>query len=291
MASIISIINLKGGVGKTTITVALAEFMALQHQLKVLVVDLDPQTNATMALMNEYEWKRRNVRGQTVVQLFRDRLQQQRTVFYAEEAIVHRVSNIGGGIAGLDLLPSSLDLIDLQDNLAGIEPSGIISDRPLTILGEALAELATAYDLVLIDCPPNLGLITQNGLVFSQYYLIPVIPDILSTYGIPQIVSRVRRLVTETGAQLEPLGVVINKYRHQSALHRTQSHILSMDADRSGYGRVFNTILPESSQAAAAMDFSVPYPSLHGKYGYQVPYQQYRQLTEEVLHYVRRETE
>lgn len=287
MATVISIINLKGGVGKTTITVAMAEFLALQHRLKVLVIDLDPQTNATMALMNEYEWKKRNVRGQTVVQLFRDRLQQYRPVFSAEEAIVHRVSNINDGIPGLDLLPSSLDLIDLQDNLAGITPSGMISARPLTILGETLAETATAYDLVLIDCPPNLGLITQNGLVFSQYFLIPVIPDILSTYGIPQIVSRVRRLVSETGVELKPLGVVINKYRQQSALHRTQSHILSMDAVRAGYDRVFDTILPESTQAAAAMDFSVVYPSLHGKYGYQVPYHQYRQLTEEVLRYVR----
>ncbi|HCF50900.1 MAG TPA: hypothetical protein DER60_11510 [Syntrophomonas sp.] len=286
MASVISIINLKGGVGKTTITVALAEFMALQHQLKVLVIDLDPQTNATMALMNEYEWKKRNVRGQTVVQLFRDRMRQ-RAVFNPREAIVHQVSNINGGIPGLDLLPSSLDLIDLQDNLAGIEASGILSERPLTVLGEALAETAAAYDLVLIDCPPNLGLITQNGLVFSQYYLIPVIPDILSTYGIPQIVSRVRRLVLETGADLKPLGVVINKYRQQSVLHRTQSHVLYMDAGRIGFGRVFDTILPESTQAAAAMDFSVDYPSLHGKYGYQAPYQQYRQLTEEVLSHVR----
>jgi len=287
MASIISIINLKGGVGKTTLTVALAEFMALKHQLKVLVIDLDPQTNATMALMDEYEWKKRNIRGQTVVQLFRDRMDfRQRPIFDTKEAIVRQVSNINGGIPGLDLLPSSLDLIDLQDNLASIEASGILSQRPLTLLGEALAETVTAYDIALIDCPPNLGLITQNGLVFSQYYLIPVIPDILSTYGIFQIVSRVRRLVNETGVDLKPLGVVINKYRQQSTLHRTQSHVLKMDADRMGFGRVFNTVLPESTQAAAAMDFSVRYSSLHGKYGYQVPYEQYCQLTEEVLNYV-----
>ena len=154
MASIISIINLKGGVGKTTLTVALAEFMALKHQLKVLVIDLDPQTNATMALMDEYEWKKRNIRGQTVVQLFRDRMDfRQRPIFDTKEAIVRQVSNINGGIPGLDLLPSSLDLIDLQDNLASIEASGILSQRPLTLLGEALAETVTAYDIALIDCP------------------------------------------------------------------------------------------------------------------------------------------
>lgn len=287
MAKVISIINLKGGVGKTTITVALAEFMAIKHQLRVLVIDLDPQTNATMALMEEYEWKRRNIRGQTVVQIFRDRLHQQRFIFNAEEAVVKGVSNIAGGIPGLDLLPSSLDLIDLQDYLTGIEASGVLSERPLTILGEAIAEIVTTYDMVLVDCPPNLGLITQNGLVFSQYYLIPVIPDVLSTYGIPQILNRVGRLVRETGITLKPLGVVINKYRQQSKLHRTQTHVLHMNAVNIGFGRVFDTVIPESTRVAAAMDYSVTYNNLRGKYGYDVPYEQYCQLTAEVLQHVK----
>src|SRR6056297_2756975 len=105
----ISIINLKGGVGKTTLTTAMAEFIALQHQLKVLVMDLDPQTNATVSLMDEYEWKRRNIKGQTVLQIFKDSLTNQRE-FSPEASIVRSVSNIRGGITGLDLLPSSLDL-------------------------------------------------------------------------------------------------------------------------------------------------------------------------------------
>ena len=71
----ISLINLKGGVGKTTLTVALAEFLTLEHNFKVLVIDLDPQTNATVSLMNEYEWKKQNIKGQTIVQLFRDYLE------------------------------------------------------------------------------------------------------------------------------------------------------------------------------------------------------------------------
>ncbi|MDD4802491.1 MAG: AAA family ATPase [Syntrophomonas sp.] len=282
MTVAISIINLKGGVGKTTLTVALAEFMAVQHGLKVLVIDLDPQTNATVSLMDQDEWKRHNVRGQTLVRLFRD-YQENTRIFSVDEAIVHNASNIGGGITGLDLLPSSLDLIDIQDEIINIPSTGLISHRPLTLLGTAISEAMTAYDVVLIDCPPNLGLITQNGLILSQYYLIPVIPDILSTYGIPQIVSRISRLEKETGAHIQSLGVVINKYRQQNALHRNQVSILRLEADKVGYQRVFDTIIPENARAAAVMDYTLPGARIHNKYGYETPFTQYQNLTKEVL--------
>jgi len=278
----ISLINLKGGVGKTSLTVALAEFMALEHGLKVLVIDLDPQTNATVSLMNEHEWKKQNIKGQTIVQLFRDRLYDMQ-IFSPREAIVHSVSNIGGGIEGLDLLPSSLDLIDIQDELIKIPSRGIFSRRPISILGETLCEEINRYDIVLIDCPPNLGLITQNGLMLSQYYLIPVIPDVLSTYGIPQIVARINRLKTETGVQVEPLGVVINNYRIKNPMHPNQVRLLQLNAEKIGYNRVFSTIIPQNARSANAMDYSLAVKNLKGKYDNGGPYKRYKQLTEEVL--------
>lgn len=287
MPDIISLINLKGGVGKTTLTVALGEFMAVEHGLKVLIIDLDPQTNSTVSLINEHEWKKKNIKGQTVLQIFRDRLENM-NIFSADEAIATNVSNVGGGISGLDLLSSSLDLIDIQDSLINISSGGILSERPLTILGEAVAEKLNDYDVVLVDCPPNLGLITQNGLILSQYYIIPVIPDVLSTYGIPQIVNRIERLKRETGISIEPLGVVINKYRQQNSLHPNQLRILRLDAEKAGYRRVFTTVIPENSKAAAAMDFSLEPATLHEKYGYDAPYKNYQQLTQEVLKYVSR---
>lgn len=285
MSKVLSIINLKGGVGKTTLTVALGEFMAACHGLRVLIMDLDPQTNATVALMDEHEWKRRNLSGRTILHVFRDRLYGT-NLFDPQEAILHGVSNVGGGIPGLDLLPSSLDLIDLQDHLMTIPGNGVLSPRPLTILGENMSETMSGYDLVLIDCPPNLGIITQNGLVLSQYYLVPVIPDVLSTYGIPQIVNRINRLRIETGINIEPLGIVINKFRQQSSLHRSQVRILQLGVEELGCTRLFSTMIPENSQSAAAMDFTFDFPSLHHKYGYQAPYTHYEQLTEEVLQYV-----
>ncbi|MEN6350418.1 MAG: AAA family ATPase, partial [Syntrophomonas sp.] len=225
--------------------------------------------------------------GQTIMQLFHDRLKHT-NVFSAEEAIIRGVSNIGSGIAGLDLLPSSLDLVSLQDYLIQIPSNGVFSQRPLTILGETIAEAINSYDFVLIDCPPNLGLITQNGLILSQYYLIPVIPDVLSTYGIPQIIQRIKLLERETGLPIEPLGLVVNKFREQGkSLYENRLRVLQGSIDKGGYRRIFSTIIPESSRAAAVMDFTAKYKNLHNKYTYATPYQQYKSLTEEVLKYVR----
>ncbi len=282
MPEVISIINLKGGVGKTTITIALGEIMAFNYDLKVLIIDLDPQTNATVALIGEDSWVKRNIRGQTLMQLFRDKIENT-NIFSAEEAIIKNVSNVGGGINALDLLPSSLDLIDLQDLIITIPVSRFLPLKPVTVLAEALVNHLAHYDIVLIDCPPNLGLITQNGLIISQHYLIPVIPDILSTYGIPQIVSRISRLSDSTGIRINPLGVVANKFRKQNIHHSNQINLLKLRESEGGYRRFFNTIIPETARAAAAMDYTVKCMNLHQKYGYEIPYAAYTALTEEVL--------
>src|SRR5580765_3034071 len=97
MAVVTSVINLKGGVGKTTLTIALAHYLAGEHGKRVLVIDLDPQTNATIALVNERRWRERDQAGQTLYQLFRDELDKTH-LFSAREAILTRVSNVGGGI-------------------------------------------------------------------------------------------------------------------------------------------------------------------------------------------------
>src|SRR3989337_3477253 len=135
MAKVISTINLKGGVGKTSITVALGEILALQEGKKVLLVDLDPQTNATVCVLPETQWQERNEQGHTIYQMFRDRLDKTKK-FDIKASIVKKVSNVGGGIAGLDILPSSIDLIDIQDRLSAISDSGFFVTSPVMILKE-----------------------------------------------------------------------------------------------------------------------------------------------------------
>jgi len=285
---VISTINLKGGVGKTLMTIALAEFLALEFSKKVLLIDLDPQTNATLALMDQNDWLEKDKKGETLLQLFKDKFENT-SKFHIKKAIVKRASNVGGGIPNLDLLPSSLGLIHIQDSLVLIpfaRPFASTPISPVTILMKAIIDIMNDYDFILIDCPPNLGIITLNGIFISNYYLIPCIPDILSTYGIPQILGRINKFKEKNNIDIKPLGIVISMYRAQSKLHKTTIDELKNKAARGEYPRVFDTIIPLATKAAESADFYTPVNTLKQKYGYGELYDRYYQLAQEVLRYV-----
>lgn len=277
MTHIISTINLKGGVGKTTTTVALAEAFSSEYKKKVLVIDLDPQTNATVMLIGEKRWSTLNSAGRTLATLFRDAVEQ-KDEFDLEETIVKTVSDISSA-RSIDLLPSSLDLIDIQDRLATIPSGKFYSINPVDLLERAVRPIVDAYDIVLIDCPPNLGIITLNGLRLSHGFLIPTIPDVLSTYGIPQIVNRVGEFSKSLGVHIEPLGIIVSKYQANSTVHKT---VLSR-LQNSGKEPVFSTIIPQANQISGAAEFEKSQRTFKQKYGYQGMADLYIQLAQEIL--------
>lgn len=254
LATVISFVNHKGGVGKTTTAVLLAEFLSWRG-LRVLLVDLDAQGSATAALVGRVARAQRVASRQTVAQAFRDRLSGERR-FDAQLAIVRGASNVGGGLPGLDVLPSSPELTDVQDRLAFIPPAGLLTAGPAGVLGAVLAPLLEAYDYVLVDCPPNLGLLTLNALATSDGYVVPVLPDVLSTCGLADLGTRLAGV-----AGLPAVGVVICKYRSQSTLHRA-----TVEELRRGPLPVFATVVPESSQLAEAADFGDRPRTLRQKY-------------------------
>ncbi len=248
MPTVISTINLKGGVGKTTTTVAVAEMLAGEFQRKVLLIDLDPQTNATSMLIGDGRWGELNAEGRTLARLFSDALlEPEERSFNVEAALIRKSSRVRA-VRSLSLLPSSLDLIDVQDRLGSMSSGRFYAENPTDILRRAVAPILSEFDIVMIDCPPNLGIITLNGLRISQGYLIPTIPDILSTYGIPQIVRRVREFSDTIAQPIEPLGIVVAKYRTQSTVHRTQTRVLREQDD----APLFETRIPEGNAFADA---------------------------------------
>jgi chromosome partitioning protein len=285
MAKVISTINLKGGVGKTQMTVALAEFLSKEHGKRVLLIDLDPQTNATVTLIAEKLWLEKHKKGETLLQIFQDQLDKTK-LFDINKAIVKGVSNVGGGIPNLDLLPSSIDLIKIQDSLPLITAGRFYVRSPVMILKGSISGILDQYDFVLIDCPPNLGIITLNGIYISDYFLIPSIPDILSTYGIPQILDRIDSFNQEVGMNIEPLGIVISMYRAQSKLHDSIIENLKIQAKEGKFPRVFDTIIPLTVRTAEAADFYAPANTLRQKYGSGRVYDNYNDLTREFLKYV-----
>ncbi|OAV74044.1 Sporulation initiation inhibitor protein soj [Bacteroidales bacterium Barb7] len=249
MTKVISTINLKGGVGKTSTTIALAEFLAIEHGKKVLLIDLDPQTNATVALIGDTRWKEKNAKGETLLQLFKDKLNGTH-LFNIDETIEKNVSNIGDGVSNLDLLPSSLGLIDIQDDIASIPAGRFHLISPVTILKNEISDKLCEYDIVLIDCPPNLGVITLNGILISDYYLIPTIPDHLSTYGIPQIVSRIKSFGEEAKHIVEPLGIILSMYR-KTILHNSVIKELTERSEE--YPKLFKNKIPLRIKTAGAV--------------------------------------
>lgn len=287
MPTVSSIINLKGGVGKTTITLALAHFLAVEHGKRVLVIDLDPQTNATVCLITEAEWKARDDTGRTLYQLFADQVKGSRR-FDADASIVRDVSNVGAGVKGLDLLPSSLRLIKVQDRVTQITDLENFERGPIFALRDALADLLPYYDNVLIDCPPSLGVVTLNGLAISDSYMIPVVPDTLSILGIPPILDRVEHFSRCTRGNIRALGIIISKIRAQTLLHTEVTRRLREDFVERRFPPVFETMVPESTRIAEAANVTAPVNTLHQKYGNGGPYEELSALTQEYLAYVAR---
>lgn len=280
MATVISMINLKGGVGKTTTSVAIAEFMSAAFSKRVLLIDLDPQTNATVMLIDEDRWKVLNDKKRTLATLFADALLEpgQPKNFDLQATLQQQVSAVGT-VNRLDLLPSSLDLIDVQDRLGTMRSGRFYSDVPTDLLRRAVKPILDEYDFVIIDCPPNLGIITLNGLRISSAYVIPTIPDVLSTYGIPQIVTRVQSFADNIGEEIKPLGVVISKYRAQSSVHANTIKRLTANPE---IPKVFDTWIPENNRIAASAEFA-EVNKLRQKYGYQGQFDTYRALTKEIM--------
>lgn len=282
MTHVISIINLKGGVGKTTATVAMAEILAGEFRKRVLVIDLDPQTNSTTMLIGEQAWLAANEAGHTLAPLFKDSLRPEGepAKFDLDQTLRREASPIAA-VKTLDLLPSSLDLIDFQDQLASATQGRFYTHRPVDLLHKATSTLIPDYDYVLIDCPPNLGIITLNGLRMSHGYVIPTKPDVLSTYGIPQIMTRVAGFAESLEHQLVPLGTVINLYRFGIKMHENTIHRLRWDADQGKVPRLFRAYIPNTTSIEEAAEY-LPVNTLKQRWKPTSLYKELRDLTVEL---------
>ncbi|MFQ3573310.1 MAG: ParA family protein [Thermodesulfovibrionales bacterium] len=215
---IISFVNFKGGVGKTANVVNIAACIAKNHSKRVLIIDLDAQCNATYWLLKRDTWSKiKDSPHLTVGQIFDDFIYNVAT-FDFDNCVIKGVPRSEGGMSyidGLDILPSSLNLLRIEDELHLNKDIKAI----VKILGKALKNHISDYDYVFIDCPPNVHFITKNALYFSDYYIIPYIPDYLSLSGFRtfcQIVKKFQlQIGTIRGNPLNPRirGIVINRFK------------------------------------------------------------------------------
>jgi chromosome partitioning protein len=241
-SKVISFVNMKGGVGKTTCAVNLATYLARDHGLRVLLVDLDPQTNASLSVLTEKAWEKWQDEHGTMA----DVLEVQWKKKHAEhlkfkECIIHDVLP---EVPGLDLVPSHLSLTFLDLDLAA---------RPgrERIFGRKLEKVRNNYDLILCDCAPNLMTGTQNALYASDCYCIPMQPDFLSAIGLSLLQDRLVYLKKELEFKIRCLGVIFTRVRHWIRYHAETMERLRDEAE---FKRLhfFDTFIPENIKLAEA---------------------------------------
>ena len=199
---VVSVINYKGGVGKTTVTANLAAYAASQGK-RVLMIDLDPQTNLTFSFMSVPEWKSYAEKGKTLKDFFYPIIMGHSNSVPLSSLIIPLSSLEKETGVKLDIICSSLELIDIDINLSstitGPTPPILAANflKGHSHLRNGLMTLADNYDLVLIDCPPNFYTVVKNAITASDYYIVPARMDFLSTLGIEQLDKNAVEYVTQ----------------------------------------------------------------------------------------------
>lgn len=204
MTKIVSCVNLKGGVGKTALSVNFAAYCGMKG-LKTLLVDLDPQTNATFSCVSPEVWaKHRDSKG-TVADLLgvKNGAHAEGNDRTAEDVIME------GVFENVDLVPSNLSLFTIDLDI------GAKTARE-KLLKKSLKDVLENYDVVICDCPPNLTLPTQNALAISTHYVVPVSPDFLSSLGIALLIGRVSEFADDMECEIKNAGIVLSRVGRES---------------------------------------------------------------------------
>lgn len=228
MGKIIAIANQKGGVGKTTTAINLAASLAA-NDLKVLVIDSDPQGNATTGL---------GIAKRSGHTTFYDVLLGQAPVSSAVLATE---------FDGVSIVPSDQDLV--AANLELIDTTGRESR-----LRDVLAPIRSEYEYILIDCPPALDLLTLNALVAADSVLIPIQCEFFALEGVSQLLATVDRVRESFGRDLKIEGVLLTMYDDRTNLTRQ----VADDLREFFEDEVFNTVIPRSVRLAEAPSFGKP---------------------------------
>ena len=230
---IISVINQKGGVGKTTTVINLAAGLS-QLNKNILVIDLDPQGNATTGLgLSNTEDSELTIYG----------------VLNGSKSILECIKKTQ--FSNLDMISSNVDLSGLEVETAGDEKRAFILKEKLASFSNENKQI---YDYVLIDCPPSLSLLTVMSLVSSETLLVPLQTEFFALEGLTQLMKTIERVKTNLNPKLAIQGILLTMYDKRNKL----SSEVEKEAREYFKDKVYKTVIPRNVRLSEAPSHGVP---------------------------------
>ena len=230
MAKVICVTNQKGGVGKTTTAVNMSYYLA-KDKFKTLLIDFDPQGNATSGLGIDKSIKKI---GTTMTEV---------VLGTAEvEAAVHETK-----YKNLDIIPVTPELANAEVEITGMA-------KKFTRLRDAVRKISDKYDYIIIDLPPSLSLLTVNGMIASDYLLLPVQTEFYALEGVAQLLESMKLVMKQANPKLKLLGVLATMYDKRTSL----SAQVYEEIKKYFKKLTFETTIPRNVRVAEAPSHGVP---------------------------------
>jgi chromosome partitioning protein len=269
MGQTIATINMKGGVGKTTLSVNLATCLAKYHQKRVLVVDLDTQISATLSLVSPQDFARIRRDKMTISYLVAKSLKpNHRYKFSTIDTITKNVA----GVNGLDLLSGDIDIYDEywvseklhQEAMAGSKSDfmDIWNGFEGALIRDILEPIIADYDFIILDCAPSYNLLTRSGIMASDYYIMPARPEPLSLVGMQLLERRISTMreaheLDDNKLRSQLLGIVF-VLSGNTMFTRYYDQVIQRVAQDFKAEKIFQTRIPMDVNVARSIDSFSP---------------------------------
>ncbi|MGL5939514.1 MAG: ParA family protein [Waterburya sp.] len=268
MGTIISTVNMKGGVGKTTLTVNLATCLAKHHNKRVLVLDLDSQISATLSLISPHEFAKLRKKKHTLSYLLENLINPNPwSKLEIQDIIVPNICNING----LELLPGDIELYDEYQVSEMLHQQAVENDEKefqrvwdnfeRVLIKQILDTVIDEYDFILLDCAPGYNLLTRSGIAASNYYLLPARPEPLSLVGIQLLERRIAKL-KESHKNIQPLNVnllgIVFILSAGGLMGRYYKQVMKRVKDDFYPEQLFEQTIPMDVNVAKAVDLFTP---------------------------------